>query len=278
MYDAAKKSDLKAALDAFGLRANKKLGQNFLCDSSMADAIVRAAGALGGKHVLEIGPGAGALTARLCTEAASVCAIEIDGGMFRLLQDRLAFDNLTLFHADALKIDFAQLPHQPDCVVANLPYYITTALINRFLADLPSAQQLTLMIQREVAERLCAQPGTKAYGSLTLAVQYACDVQTLLSIPPECFYPAPDVSSSLVGFTRRAYAVQPRDEKLMFALIRQGFAMRRKTLSNNLTAGIWNKEQVAAAMQQTGLEPKTRAEALTLDQFIALSDAISETQ
>lgn len=275
MYDAALKSDLKRALSQYGLRANKKLGQNFLCDKNMADAIIAASGNLAGKYVLEVGPGAGALTARLYAAADGVCAIELDGGLYRLLQQELSCPNLQLINADALKFDFAALPRQPEAVVANLPYYITTALINRFLDDLPTAATLTLMMQREVCDRLTAEPGTKAYGSLSVAVQYQCDVERLLSIPGECFYPEPEVESTLVRFTRRAYPIQPADEQAMLRLVRAAFAMRRKTIRNNLNAAnLWGKEQVEAGLERAGISPSARAEALSLDDFIRLSDAL----
>lgn len=274
MYDGAYKTDLKTALSEFGLRANKKLGQNFLCDKNMADAIVSASGDLSEMNVLEIGPGAGALTGRLCAAARSVCAIELDGGLYRLLSSRLNAPNLTLINADALQYDFAQLPAQPDCVVANLPYYITTALINRLL-QLPTVRTLSLMMQREVADRLTARPGSKAYGSLSVAVQYHCETRVALSIPPECFYPAPDVASSLVHFTRRPYASRPADEQHMFTLVRTCFAMRRKTISNNMSAsGKWDKPHIERALAAARIDPRARAEALSIDDFIRLSDAI----
>jgi 16S rRNA (adenine1518-N6/adenine1519-N6)-dimethyltransferase len=277
LYDGAYKVDLLDALDAFGLRANKRLGQNFLCDKTAADAIVQAAGALEGKHVLEIGPGAGALTGRLCGAAKSVCAIELDKGLYRLLCSRMAYENLELVHADAMKIDFAMLPCTPDCVVANLPYYITTALINRFLQELPKTGSMTLMMQREVAERLSAAPGSKAYGSLSVAVQYQCETEIVLGIPPECFYPSPEVSSSLVRFVRRVYPRQPGDETHMFRLVRKGFAMRRKTLQNNLAAAGYAKAEVADALERLGLDARVRAEALGVGDFVQLSDALQST-
>ena len=279
MYDGAIKSQLTQALEEHGLRANKKFGQNFLCEKNTADAIVKQAGELKGKTVLEIGPGAGAITKRLCEAAEQVYAIEIDNGLYGLLCEKLKeYPNLELIHADALKQDYKKLfPQAPMRVVANLPYYITTPLLMQLLHDLPQADVMVLMMQKEVARRICAAPGGKDYGSLSIAVQYYCEARVVLQVPPDCFYPSPEVDSCVVKLTRRDYGVHPKNEDRMFEVIRAGFQMRRKTIQNNLGAlGGLGKAGAAEALKRAGISPNTRAEALCIEEFIRLSDAVEE--
>lgn len=274
-FDAANKSQLRQLMAENGLRPNKRLGQNFLCDKNAADAIVRTAGALTERCVLEIGPGAGALTVRLCEKAKRVYALELDAGLYALLQKQIKAENLTLIHGDALKEDFSQLAlGQHAAVVANLPYYATTAILLRLLHELPMADTFVLMMQREVAQRLCAPPGGREYGSLSVAVQYYAQAQTVLKVPPTCFFPAPDVDSTVVRLTRRPYPVRPADEAWMFTLVRASFAMRRKTILNNLSAvqGL-DKPAILQALEQCGIDAGVRGETLSIEQFIALSDA-----
>lgn len=275
-YDGARRGDVKSALEAFGLSPNKKLGQNFLCDGQACDAIVRAAGALNGVSVLEIGPGPGALTVRLVKAAERVTALELDAGMCRLLENRVQAENLTLVHGDALKEDLAALvPETPAAVVANLPYYVTTPILMRLLHELPNAETMVLMMQKEVAQRLCAPPGGKAYGSLSIAVQFYAAAETVFCVPPGCFYPQPDVDSAVVRLQRRAYPVQPADRALFFEVVRAAFAMRRKTLWNNL-AGLrqMGKQAAGRAIERAGLSTMDRGEQLSIDEFIALADAV----
>lgn len=273
--DAANKGLLRQMLEENGLRPNKRLGQNFLCDKNAADAIVRAAGDLEDRCVFEIGPGAGALTLRLCQKARHVYALELDAGLFQLLQNNLQGENLTLMHGDALKEDFSQLAlGEQAVVVANLPYYATTALVLRLLHELPMVQTFVLMMQKEVAQRLCAPPGGRDYGSLSVAVQYYAQTQTVLQVPPTCFFPTPEVDSTVVRLQRRAYPIRPVDETWMFTLVRASFAMRRKTIVNNLCAvkGL-DKPNILQALRQCGIDPSARGETLSIAQFIALSDA-----
>lgn len=276
-YDGANRAQLRTALEANGLRPNKRLGQNFLCDPNAADAIVRAAGDLHARDVLEIGPGAGALTVRLCQKAQRVSALELDAGLFALLTHELAHcANLTLVHGDALKAPLHTMIQTPDAaVVANLPYYATTAILLRLLHECKCANTFVLMMQKEVAARLCAPPGNKSYGSLSVAVQYYAQAQTVMQVPPSCFFPAPEVDSTVVRLTRRAYPQRPMDETWMFDVVRASFQMRRKTLFNNLCAmPQMDKQGVTHALQKCGIDPAVRGERLNIDAFIALSDAM----
>lgn len=273
----ANRTQLRAALEENGLRPNKRLGQNFLCDPNAADAIVRAAGDLHARDVLEIGPGAGALTVRLCQCAHHVSALELDAGLFAMLTQKLAdYGNLTLVHGDALKAPLHTMINTPDAaVVANLPYYATTAILLRLLHECKCANTFVLMMQKEVAARLCAPPGNKAYGSLSVAVQYYAQTHSVMQVPPNCFFPAPEVDSTVIRLTRRAYPVRPQDETWMFQVVRASFQMRRKTLYNNLCAmPHMDKQGIQQALRTCGIDPSVRGETLDIDAFIALADAM----
>lgn len=277
-YDGANITQLKEALREHGLSPNKKLGQNFLRDGNIADAIVRAAGDLADKTVVEIGPGAGALTVRLLEKAARVVAIELDAGLCRLLRARLDDARFTLFHADAMKIPLDDLALSGACVlVANLPYYATTPLLMRYLTQCTQVERFVLMMQREVAQRLCAQPGEKAYGSVSVAVRYHTHARAALDVAPSCFYPVPTVHSTVLVLDRREACPKPRDEDLLFSVVRASFAMRRKTLLNNLSAmnGL-GREGAKQALSRCGIHPMARGETLSLEEFISLTDAVDE--
>lgn len=278
VYDGANRADLRRALEEFGLSPNKKLGQNFLCDGHACDEIVRAAGPLSEKAVLEIGPGPGALTVRLVRAAKRVTALELDAGLCRLLDDRVPKENFTLVHGDALKENLtALLPEEKAAVVANLPYYVTTPILMRLLHELPQVDVMVLMMQKEVAQRLCAKPGGKAYGSLSIAVQYYAQAETVLQVSPNCFFPQPDVESTVVRLTRRAFSQTPQDETLFFEVVRQAFAMRRKTLWNNLAKlRHMGKEKAKAALEAAGLEASVRGEQVSIEQFVQLSDQVQK--
>ena len=275
-YDGASRAQLREALEAYSLAPNKGLGQNFLCDQRACDAIVSAAGDLSQCHVLEIGPGPGALTVRLIQKAKRVTALELDAGMCRLLEGKIHADTFTLVHGDALKEDLAALvPCGPAAVVANLPYYVTTPILMRLLQELPCAQTMVLMMQKEVAQRLCAAPGSKTYGSLSIAVQYHAEVETVLKVSPASFFPQPDVESTVVRMRRRPYARAPKDEALFFEVMRSAFAMRRKTLCNNLAHfQKMGRERAQNAIEMAGLSPTDRGERLCIDDYISLSDAV----
>jgi len=276
-YDPALRSALAAALDEFDLAPNKNLGQNFLCDKNACDAIVSAAAGEDASscRAVEIGPGAGAITVRLCQRFASVAAVEIDDGMCRLLRDRLSDrTNFELYHEDALKADLAAIAGDgPVTVVGNLPYYITTPLLFRVL-ELPNAHRMVLMMQKEVADRIAAQSG-KNYSPLSVAINYAASVKSLRELPPECFWPRPTVDSTILVLTRRPYGITAHDEKHFSRMVRDSFAMRRKTIWNNLSAR-YDKELTAAALECAGIDRSARAEQISIDRFVELSNAYIE--
>lgn len=274
----------KALLQSHGLAPNKKLGQNFLCDEGVVERIADSAGVTADDCVLEIGPGMGALTRALAHRARRVVAVEIDSGLIPVLQDTLAdYDNVTVVHGDFLKADLGEL-HQTlgggsFRVAANLPYYITTPIILRLLESGLPVLSMSFLVQKEVAERMAAKPGTKNYGSLSIAVQYYADVQVVLRVPPACFLPAPSVDSVVVRMDVRPPVVQVRSQEDFFRITRAAFAMRRKTLANNLASGLsLNRAQAEDLIAQAGLSPSVRGEALSLEEFARLSDAYTAQQ
>ncbi len=286
------KNDLRRytneVLKASGIRAKKKYGQNFLTDESILDGIVEAAGVAGEDAILEIGPGTGNLTERLCEAADRVLAVEIDPDMASILSRRLSdLKNLSVWQQDILEADtkeiasFAGDSHLK--VVANLPYYITTPILMHLMeSDLwQFISGITVMVQKEVADRLSASSGGKDYGAVTVAVQYRCEVRTAITVPPEAFIPPPGVDSAVVVLTRRQTPIADLDEaaeKRFFALVKAAFAMRRKTLVNALShAGYasWDKGVIEESLLQMGLDPMVRGEVLSIEQFIALSEKLA---
>ncbi len=269
-----------------GFDFRKRFGQNFLIDSHVLDKIVAAAGITEEDFVLEIGPGIGALTQYLAEAAGSVTAVEIDRSLIPILEETLsAWDNVTILNQDILKTDIAALAEEysggrPIKVVANLPYYITTPIIMRLFESGVRMESATVMVQKEVAQRMQAGPGKKDYGALSLAVQYYAEPYIAAYVPPNCFIPRPKVGSAVIRLTRYGKPpVKVRDEKGMFALIRASFNQRRKTLVNGLKNSSelsFEKEEIAAALQRIGLNEQVRGEALTLEQFAALSDALGQ--
>lgn len=264
----------RALLDTHGLAPRKARGQHFLIDPRVRDAIVQAAEVTPGSTVLEVGPGTGILTEALLRAGASVLAVELDRGLAGLLQETLGgHPGLTLWVEDALRVDFAaRLRDHPARgairVVANIPYNITSPLIMHLLERPGLFSLLALTIQREVAERLTAAPGEKAYGALTLACQYRADVRTALHIPRGAFYPIPEVESRLVRLeVRSAPPVRVPSADRLFAVIRAGFGQRRKTLRNALRGAGWAAERVEAALAAAGIAGGRRAETLSLEEF-----------
>lgn len=262
----------------------KKFGQNFLIDGHVLDKIIAAAGVTGDDVVLEIGPGFGTMTQYLAETAREVIAVEIDKALIPILQETLKdYDNITLINEDILKVDIAALVAEknggkPIKVVANLPYYITTPIIMGLFESHVPLENITVMVQKEVAARMQAGPGTKDYGALSLAVQFYANPYIVANVPPNCFIPRPNVGSAVIRLTRwDKPPVSVRDEKLMFALIRASFNQRRKTLQNSLINGGVNvtKEQVVKALDQMELPAAVRGEALTLEQFARLADLFS---
>ena len=260
-------SVVQALLERYQLRADKRFGQNFLIDANILQHIVSAAQLEASDRVLEIGPGLGVLTRALAAEAAEVLSIELDTRLFPLLHDSLATcSNVSLQQGDALEFDFDSLP-SGTIMVANLPYNIATPLLMRALES-GRFQRLVVLIQKEVADRLIAKPQSAAYGLLTLLVGYFARVERLRNVAPSAFYPAPDVTSSVVRLSPYPQ-VSPKPE--LFALMRAGFAHRRKTLANNLRSAGYGAQLVETALQKLELNPKVRAEALSLEQFRSLT-------
>lgn len=264
----------------------KKLGQNFLIDPRVLDKIVQAAGVTKEDCVLEIGPGIGTMTQYLAESAGRVVAVEIDAKLIPILKETLAgYDNVTILHEDILKVDIQKLVEEynggrPIKVVANLPYYITTPIIMNLLESGVPVDNITVMVQKEVADRMQTGPGSKDYGALSLAVQYYAEPYIAANVPPNCFIPRPSVGSAVIRLTRRqAPPVEVSDPKLMFQLIRASFNQRRKTLQNSLSnaGGLsFSKEEIGEAIKSLGLAATVRGETLTLEQFAALAEKLGE--
>lgn len=266
----------------------KKFGQNFLIDTHVLDKIIQAAGLTKEDMVVEIGPGIGTMTQYLADRAGTVVAVEIDTNLIPILKETLGdYDNVTVINEDILKVDIRKLAEQyhggrPIKVVANLPYYITTPIIMGLFESEVPIENITVMVQKEVAERMQAGPGTKDYGALSLAVQYYAEPYIVANVPPNCFIPRPNVGSAVIRLTRhQEKPVSVKDEKLMFRLIRASFNQRRKTLQNGLNNSgevPFSKEEIASAIEKLGLPAAVRGETLTLEQFAALTDILCEGQ
>lgn len=262
----------------------KKYGQNFLIDTHVLDKIVEAADVSEEDFVLEIGPGIGTMTQYLCEHARQVLAVEIDRNLIPILQETLsAYDNVDILQGDILKQDIGAIAEkynggQPIKVVANLPYYITTPIIMGLFESRVPLANVTVMVQKEVADRMRAEPGTKEYGALSLAVQYYAEPYLAANVPPNCFMPRPKVGSAVIRLSaRQKPPVEVKDEKLMFRLIRAAFNQRRKTLQNAITnSGELNfsKEETGQAITSVGLNPSIRGEKLGLAEFAALADEL----
>ena len=271
-------------LQKYHFNFQKKYGQNFLIDTGVLDRIITAAEITKEDCVLEIGPGIGTMTQYLAERAGEVVAVEIDQNLIPILKETLAaYDNVTVIHDDILKVDVRKIVEEknggkPIKVVANLPYYITTPIIMGLFEKHIPLKSITIMVQKEVAERMQVGPGTKDYGALSLAVQYYAKPEIVANVPPNCFIPRPNVGSAVIRLTRyEEPPVKTGNEEKMFALIRASFNQRRKTLVNGLTnapgLGL-TKEQVTEALEQMGLPATIRGEALTLEQFASLSDKL----
>ncbi|MCI7126158.1 MAG: 16S rRNA (adenine(1518)-N(6)/adenine(1519)-N(6))-dimethyltransferase RsmA [Agathobaculum sp.] len=276
---------IRAVLGRHGFRFSKSLGQNFLTDASVPQRIAAYSGADRVGNVVEIGPGMGCLTAELCRRANKVIAVELDRALLPVLAETLAgFDNCEVVQGDVLALDLAALCRekfgvQGAVACANLPYYITTPAITALLES-RAFETITVMVQREVAQRICAQPGTAAYGAFSIYVQYWAQPEILFDVPANCFVPQPKVDSAVLQLTPLAQpAVAVRDEKLFFALVRAAFNMRRKTLVNALVpllGGRLDKAGIAALLESVGLDARVRGERLSLQEFAALADKVAE--
>lgn len=281
MEDNLKLSNPKQTIEVIqkhNFNFKKSFGQNFLIDSHVIDKIIRAAEITPEDNVLEIGPGIGTLTQYLAESAGKVVAVEIDEKLIPVLEETLAeYDNVRVINEDILKCDIDSIfGGEPFKVVANLPYYITTPIIMGLLEGKSHFDSLTVMIQKEVADRMKAGPGTKDYGALSLAVQYYAEPYLAANVPPNCFMPRPNVGSAVIRLKRRPEpAVQVKDEKLLFGLIRAAFMERRKTLLNavkNSKELDISKERVEEVLTELGIDTRIRGEALNLEQFALLAD------
>lgn len=262
----------------------KKFGQNFLIDTHVLDKIILAADITKEDFVLEIGPGIGTLTQYLCENAREVVAVEIDKMLIPILEDTLSeYDNITVINEDVLKLDLNELVRErnhdkPIKVVANLPYYITTPIIMDLFERRLPLKNITVMVQKEVADRMQAAPGNKDYGALSLAVQYYAKPYIAANVPPNCFMPRPNVGSAVINLTlHREAPIQVEDEKLLFRMIRASFNQRRKTLVNGLNNSPelpFSKEEIVQALSVLGISENIRGEALTLEQFAALANQL----
>ena len=276
-----------AVLQKYNFNFQKKFGQNFLIDTTVLDRIISAAEITKDDCVLEIGPGIGTMTQYLAEAAREVVAVEIDKALIPILRDTLSeYDNVTVINDDILKVDIGRIVEErnggkPIKVVANLPYYITTPIIMGLFESRVPLKSITIMVQKEVADRMQVGPGTKEYGALSLAVQYYAKPEIVANVPPNCFIPRPNVGSAVIRLTRYdAPPVEVEDEHRMFALIRASFNQRRKTLMNGLSNASElhvTKEQVAKALESMGLPLTVRGETFTLAQFAELSRLLSDT-
>ena len=274
-----------AVINRYEFAFQKKFGQNFLIDQGIVEKIVREAGVTKDDFVLEIGPGIGTMTQILCENAREVAAVEIDRKLIPILNDTLSeYDNVTIINDDILKVDINKLAEdknggRPIKVVANLPYYITTPIIMGLFESHVPLDSITIMVQKEVADRMQTGPGSKDYGALSLAVQFYAKPEIVVNVPPECFMPRPNVGSAVIRLKRHeTRPVDVKDEKLMFRIIRASFNQRRKTLANGLNNSPeigYTKEQIAAAIEELGRGESIRGEALTLEEFARLSNIFS---
>lgn len=281
---------IKYIRNKFNFKNAKSLGQNFLMDPEVILAMVDAAEVGPEDVVLEIGPGIGVLTDALAKRAGKVIAVEIDKALLPVLDFTLAgYDNIEIINQDILKIDIDEVikagwtslhgdtPVKKENIkiLGNLPYYITTPIITGLLEAGVQAASITIMMQKEVAERICANPGSKTFGALSVAVQYYCQVEEVAEVPKECFYPAPKVDSAVLNLKlREEPAVKVKDKEKFFQVVKAGFGQRRKTLLNSLSGGGFDKEQAKTALESAGIDGLRRAETLSLEEFALLADAM----
>ncbi|KIL52503.1 16S rRNA (adenine(1518)-N(6)/adenine(1519)-N(6))-dimethyltransferase RsmA [Jeotgalibacillus soli] len=276
----------KEIMKKYGFSFKKSLGQNFLIDPNILRNIVDQAGLTKEKGAIEIGPGIGALTEHLARSAKKVVAFEIDQRLLPILKDTLSpYDNVKVLHADVLKADVSTViaeefkEIEDVMVVANLPYYVTTPIILKLLTEKLPIKGLVVMLQKEVADRIAADPGSKTYGSLSIAIQYYTEASLVMTVPKTVFMPQPNVDSAVIRLIRREEpAVKVKNEDFFFTITRSSFAQRRKTILNNLTSqlpgGKEKKEQILTALAEAEIEPTRRGESLSIAEFGALADAL----
>jgi 16S rRNA (adenine1518-N6/adenine1519-N6)-dimethyltransferase len=284
--DIATPNRTKEILQKYGFSFKKSLGQNFLIDPNILRKITDAANLTQESGAIEIGPGIGALTEQLARACKKVVAFEIDQRLLPILNETLApYSNVDIIHSDVLKANVKEIIHERMAgiedimVVANLPYYVTTPIIMKLLTDSLPIRGLVVMLQKEVADRMTARPGTKDYGSLSIAVQYYTDVEIVMNVPKTVFVPQPNVDSAVIRLTRRSTPrAVVKDESFFFQVTKASFAQRRKTIFNNLSSqlpsGKEKKEAILAALEQANIDPKRRGETLTIEEFARLSDQL----
>lgn len=263
-------------LKKYGLRANKKLGQNFLINEEIINQIIEKANVNKNDTIIEIGPGLGSLTAKLLENANKVIAIELDSNMSNILKERFClYDNFELIEKDVLKVDLNEIVEKYDSVkvVANLPYYITTPIIMKLLEERLKLKSITVMVQKEVGERFCAVPNSKEYGAITISINYYTKPEIIIDVPKENFEPMPEVDSCVIKLdVRNVPPVELKNEKDFFNLIKAGFSQRRKTINNSLASMGISKEKIKNVLEKLGIDSKLRAENLTMEQFADISN------
>lgn len=273
--DVTKPSEIAQLLKRYGIKLRKSWGQNFLINKTAIENILSAAGLQGGETVLEVGPGMGVMTSHLLSKARKVVAIEIDPLLCHFLRERFRNSNFHLIEGDALAQDFKELLPEPYIVVANLPYYITSPFLIKLIEGGHPPQEATILVQLEVANRLAAEPGTREYGSLSVLVQYHCRVKTVFKLHPGNFFPPPKVDSALVKLTWAPREFIPKDEGLMFKVVRTAFSQRRKMLKGLLAREFQlGKPEVERILEEIGLSTSVRGEKLSVADFINLSDLL----
>lgn len=265
-------------LKKYGLRANKKLGQNFLINEDIIEQIIEKADVNKEDVIIEIGPGLGSLTAKLLENAQKVIAIELDSNMSKILKERFSlYDNFELIENDVLKVNLMEIVQKYDSVkvVANLPYYITTPIIMKLLEDKLKLKSITVMVQKEVGERFCANPNSKEYGAITISINYYTTPEIIIDVPKENFEPMPEVDSCVIKLDiREVPPVSVKNEKEFFNLIKAGFSQRRKTINNSLASMGRSKEEVKTVLEKLKIDSKLRAENLSIEQFADISNNI----
>ena len=277
--DLSSPGTVKSIREKYGLQLSKSLGQNFITDRNILEKIIEGAGVEDGDLVIEIGPGIGVLTAELAERASFVTAVEIDGRLIPILEETLSeYDNIRIVNQDILKTDLGRIIEESRQdgrftgkvhIIGNLPYYITTPIIMKLLEEQVPADSITVMMQKEVADRIRSAPGSKTYGAISVAVQYYCRVTKVTDVPKESFVPRPKVESTVLNLEPLdAKAIELKDEKVFMRCIKAGFAQRRKTLLNSLaSAGGMDKDKVKRILAAAGIDPGRRAETLTVEEF-----------